>query len=238
MIPVSLTVSILALAAHRVLASRPFIVQDEVQTPYSSPTKVPVMLGVMSRCPDAVLCEAVFDQVLKKVGHKVDLSLTFVAHANISEPDFGVTCKHGPSECAGNVHQLCAMKYASPSAFWEFVQCQNYQGIEKIGRPDTALKCASTAQIDWVSSGAGDCAGLDGSGRAREGVLLLQNSVNVTEELGIKKSCTILINQKQVCIHDGTWKQCENGHNVHDFVRQINQEYNKLNGDSTAYEEE
>ena len=30
----------------------------------------------------------------------------------------------------------------------------------------------------------------------------------------------------------------QNGHNVHDFVRQINQEYNKLNGDSTAYEEE
>lgn len=24
-----------------------------------------------------------------------------------------------------------------------------------------------------------------------------------------RKSCTILINQKQVCIHDGTWKQCE-----------------------------
>lgn len=86
MIPVSLTVSILALAAHRVLASRPFIVQDEVQTPYSSPTKVPVMLGVMSRCPDAVLCEAVFDQVLKKVGHKVDLSLTFVAQYVLKRP--------------------------------------------------------------------------------------------------------------------------------------------------------
>lgn len=25
----------------------------------------------------------------------------------------------------------------------------------------------------------------------------------------LRKSCTILINQKQVCIHDGTWKQCE-----------------------------
>ena len=106
--------------------------------------------------------------------------------ANASEPDFGVTCKHGPTECAGNVHELCAMKYASPSAFWEFVQCQNYQGIDKIGQPETALKCASTAQIDWVNSGVGDCAGLNGSGKATEGVLLLQNSVQVTEELGIE----------------------------------------------------
>ena len=81
MIPLTFTVSLLALAAHSV-ASPSLVVQDELQTPYSSPTvetKVPVILGVMSRCPDAVLCEAVFDQVLKKVGDKVDLSLTFVA---------------------------------------------------------------------------------------------------------------------------------------------------------------
>lgn len=24
-----------------------------------------------------------------------------------------------------------------------------------------------------------------------------------------RKSCTILINGKEVCIHDGTWKSCE-----------------------------
>ena len=40
--------------------------------------KVPVTLGVMSRCPDALLCESVFDKVLKQVGDKVDLSLTFI----------------------------------------------------------------------------------------------------------------------------------------------------------------
>lgn len=40
--------------------------------------KVPVVLGVMSRCPDAVLCETVFDHVLQRVADKVDLSLTFI----------------------------------------------------------------------------------------------------------------------------------------------------------------
>ena len=41
-------------------------------------TKVPVVLGVMSRCPDAQLCESVFEQVLRKVNEKVDISLTFI----------------------------------------------------------------------------------------------------------------------------------------------------------------
>lgn len=40
--------------------------------------KVPVVLGVMSRCPDALLCEAVFDQVLPRAGSKIDLSLTYL----------------------------------------------------------------------------------------------------------------------------------------------------------------
>jgi hypothetical protein len=45
----------------------------------SQAVKVPVVLGVMSRCPDAIFCESVIDRVLKKVRHKVDLSLTFIA---------------------------------------------------------------------------------------------------------------------------------------------------------------
>lgn len=165
------------------------------------------------------------------------------------------------------------MKYASPSAFWEFVQCQNYQGLEKIGQPETALKCASTAQIDWVNSGVGDCAGLDGSGKAKEGVRLLQNSVNVTEELGIEYVTKIYStyspfdtydqeklhdpHQSEAGLHSRRHMEAmrgerfltitrmtdatgysQNGHNVHDFVRQINEEYNKLNGDITPDTEE
>lgn len=42
--------------------------------------RVPITLGVMSRCPDALTCEAVFDDVLRRVGYeKVDLALTFIA---------------------------------------------------------------------------------------------------------------------------------------------------------------
>jgi hypothetical protein len=41
--------------------------------------KVPVILGVMSRCPDALLCESVFDDVLRQVGPKMTLELTYIA---------------------------------------------------------------------------------------------------------------------------------------------------------------
>ncbi|TFK43541.1 hypothetical protein BDQ12DRAFT_561142, partial [Crucibulum laeve] len=194
--------------------------------------KVPVQLGVMSRCPDALLCESTFNEVLHEVAGKVDISLIYVATIDSAEPDFGVRCMHGPEECAGNVQQLCAAKYSPSETWWEFVQCQNYQGREKIGEADVALKCAKAAGIDWDESGIGQCAGLDGSGKGTEGVQLLQKSVVLGKKLGITKSCTVLINEHPVCIHDGTWKSCKNGHTVKDFVRQINEAYEHLNGSS------
>ncbi|KAH9482639.1 hypothetical protein JR316_0004739 [Psilocybe cubensis] len=159
----------------------------------------------------------------------MDLSLVYVASINDSEPDFGVSCLHGPEECAGNVQQLCVNKYAPFSNWWEFVKCQNFQGRYNIGTPEVALKCATTAGIDWQMSGAGECAGLDGSGKALEGVDLLRKSTLLGKELKITKSCTVLISGRAVCVHDGTWKDCENGHTISDFVRQIEDEYKKLN---------
>lgn len=58
---------------------RPLIVQENPQTIFTEDVKVPVVLGVMSRCPDALLCESVWDRVLQRVGDKVDISLSFIA---------------------------------------------------------------------------------------------------------------------------------------------------------------
>jgi len=195
----------------------------------NSVTRVPIILGVMSRCPDALLCETLFDKVIPKVAQKIDLSLAYVARLNSSDPEFGVTCRHGRDECAGNVQQLCAAKYTPLKTWWEFVTCQNYEGKDRIGSPDVAFKCARTAKIDWSGSKVGRCAGLDGSGTGKEGVRLLQENVKDTEALGIIKSCTIMINGEKVCVHDETWKDCENGHEIKDFIRQIEAEYRKLN---------
>ncbi|KAJ7047381.1 hypothetical protein C8F04DRAFT_936682 [Mycena alexandri] len=195
----------------------------------SDAVRVPVELGVMSRCPDALLCEPIFDAVLQKVGEKVDLELVYVAKINSTDSDFGVTCLHGPGECAGNVQQLCAAKYST--RWWDFVRCQNARGRYQVGLPEVALECAETVGIDWEGSGVGECAGSDGSGKGEEGVELLRASTLRGKALGIEKSCTVLINHKKVCIHDGTWKECEGGHGVDDFVRQINSEYERLNGE-------
>lgn len=205
----SMIYSAVALVAitNALVASGSTIPQLTVQTPSDVPgfedVKVPVVLGVMSACPDAILCESVFDNVLKKVGGKVDLSLTFIGRyvlhqlihhstspqscrPNTSEPDFGVTCMHGANECAGNVQELCAMKYTPTSTWWRFVQCQNFQGRYEVGKPDTAAKCANAAEIDWEGSGVGQCAGLDYSGKGEEGVQLLQESVAITKSMGIE----------------------------------------------------
>ena len=105
---------------------------------------------------------------------------------NSSEPDFGVTCMHGPDECAGNVQELCAIKYVPTEQWWNYVQCQNFEGRDKIGLPNIATKCAKTAGFDWKESGVGECAGPDGSGKGKEGIQLLKESVNTTQQLGIE----------------------------------------------------
>lgn len=63
--------------------------------------------------------------------------------------------------------------------------CQNYQSRDRIGNADIALKCARASGIDWETSGVGQCAGLDGSGTAEEGVALLKESVVATKALGV-----------------------------------------------------
>jgi len=210
-----------------------------VQVPQSNPllksdVKVPVTLGVMSRCPDALVCETVFDDVLKQVGDKVNISLSFIGKLNASESDFGVTCMHGPEECAGNVQELCASKHLPQEQWWNYLQCQNFHGRPKIGTPKVALECANVADFNWQDSGVGECAGLDGEGKGEEGVQLLKASVQKSQDLGIQKSCTVIINGKQVCIHDGGWKRCKDGHAPEDFIRQINEVYEDLNGNAST----
>jgi Gamma interferon inducible lysosomal thiol reductase (GILT) len=131
----------------------------------------------------------IFNLCGKVCMHVVPLSTYLMCHRlDPSESDFGVQCMHGPEECAGNVQQLCVAKYEPSSNWWEFVQCQNYEGRDKIGSPDVTLKCARAAGIDWSTSQAGECAGLDGSGKGSEGAKLLRESVILSQILGIKWS--------------------------------------------------
>ena len=91
---------------------------------------------------------------------------------------------HGKEECAGNVYELCVAKHHPTSEWWPFLQCQNFQGPDQIGLPETATSCAATAGFQWENDKASLCAGEQGQGE--EGVKLLQESVQSTRRLGIK----------------------------------------------------
>ena len=98
--------------------------------------------------------------------------------------------------------------------------------------------CATKAGIDWAL--LDECRG-NGQGRQ-----LLHESVKVTESLGIVNSCTVVVNGRKVCVRDDNkWRNCEvrrpsndqvfifispqNGSEVEDFVRKIEDEYKALN---------
>jgi hypothetical protein len=50
-----------------------------LQGPHAGFKRVPVHLGVMSRCPDAEDCERVFDDVLQEVADIVELNMQYIA---------------------------------------------------------------------------------------------------------------------------------------------------------------
>lgn len=71
--------SLLGLVGAAMALAAPLTIQDQFHTTFSDDVKVPVVLGVMSRCPDAILCESVFNRVLQRAGGKMDISLSFIA---------------------------------------------------------------------------------------------------------------------------------------------------------------
>lgn len=235
----------------------------------------------------------------------------------IGTPDsgatYGVECKHGDLECAGNIHQLCVQEHVRTSignetlpprrkasgvegerstlpAVWNFIQAQNYYEPRKIGELEYAKRCAVAAGVDWDGSGVARCVEMAGSGKgggkqqtaeeAEEGMydtdeedlfdeeeeeayeddfegtsslvkakggwldwisssilglfgasskssrvsnllstsmrrrpegerLLISSAQRVHSTLHAPKSCTILIEGKIRCIHDGSWYQCD-----------------------------
>jgi len=188
------------------------------------PRRVPVDLAVMSQCPDARLCEVVWDKVLNAVADKVDLRLIYIGEFD-DKAKYGVRCMHGETECDGNVQQLC-FRHAYPDLrqWWQFVQCQNFGSRDKIGTIDVARQCAKTIGHDWDEEpGLRECA------EGPQGRALLRESVKLGKQMNLEKSCSILINNELVCIHDGRWKQCDLGHEVSDFVREVNEVYDRLN---------
>jgi len=185
--------------------------------------KVPVVLGVMSKCPDAITCEATFDKIFSAVDSLVDLETVYIGSFNSSYRPYGVMCKHGSGECDGNVQQLCVREHTdTQKEWWQFVQCQNFESLSRIGDLSVAKQCAKVIGKPWDDHFS-DCY------TGKEGKQLLQESVETAHSMGIEKSCSIFINNRLACIHDGSWKECPNGHEPGDFEKLIKEEYRSIN---------
>lgn len=107
---------------------------------------------------------------------------------NGSEPEFGVTCKHGVQECRGNVQELCAMKLANRQQdWWNFVQCLNFEGKEDVGNPVLAERCAGLSYVPWNDMhGNTTRRGIRSCVYSLEGRELLEASVEQSQRLGIE----------------------------------------------------
>lgn len=135
----------------------------------------------------------------------------------ITDEDDGVSCKHGPEECLGNIIELCAAHmYPDPKIYLGFTMCMTKQ-YEDIPARELVEDCALEHGISMedLTSCTNEADGTLSTKR-------LQKSFNRTIEAGVTKSCTIRLDGETRCIRDdGKWTDCEGGHEAKDLVDDV-----------------
>jgi hypothetical protein len=168
----------------------------------------------MSQCPDAAKCETLFLPSLLKLSSIVNFTLSFIA----SEPKLNdFKCPHGESECIGNKQQLCMQKMYSPKIFMKYLLCQS-KDFFRI--PNNGEQCANETSGNLTKwSDVKSCVTSTKSNK------LFHKSLERTRLASAKKSCTIHLNGKFWCMHDGFWSNCSEGHDEKSFIKSICSRY-------------
>ncbi|RFU77279.1 gamma interferon inducible lysosomal thiol reductase [Trichoderma arundinaceum] len=131
---------------------------------------VPLEAHIISKCPDTRdALRTLILPVMQQVHDKVDFRLSYIGKPTANG---GVDCKHGPSECIGNIIELCARElYPDPKINLGFIMCltKDYTHI-----PERTLieDCALEHAIDFNK--LNECAARDDTAHGLE---LLRNSV-------------------------------------------------------------
>jgi len=176
--------------------------------------RVQVEFFVMSKCPDAALCEKVFLPSLIGLSSIVNFTLSFIAQQPMANQFY---CPHGLSECEGNKQQLCIQNMYSPSVLIKYLLCQS---AEFWSIPYNGQSCAqqtSEGIINWSN--------VDACVRSTKGNQLFDQSLERTRLSSAKKSCTIHLNGKLWCMHDGYWLNCHEGYEKKNFIQAICSRY-------------
>lgn len=111
---------------------------------------------------------------MQRVSEKVDFKLSYLGTPTSND---GVDCKHGASECMGNIIELCAAQlYPDPKIYLGFTMCltRDYQEI-----PAQALveDCALEHGIDFEE--LNKCSSRDDG----KGIEMLRDSVKRSTEV-------------------------------------------------------
>ncbi|KAG0161649.1 hypothetical protein PDIDSM_1842 [Penicillium digitatum] len=181
------------------------VASDTHQTPEQ--TKIPLEAHIMSKCPDAQDClQNWFYQPWKE------------SAVSVSKDSEDIECKHGPGECIGDMLMLCAANLPFPPTADEASLPSQYPG-PRLSDREFVHHCALEHGIDFDA--LNKCAsqqnddpndGNDG-GPPLSGIALLRESAMHGEQIGVKISCTVRLDDDVWCIRDSDeWKNCaQNG---------------------------
>ena len=105
----------------------------------------------------------------------------------------------GPSECSGDLQQVCAQELSAGNntALVDFVMCQD---DSQAAIPENGGSCAEQAGLDSAK--------LQACASGSRGAALLRQSIAHTDSLGIDVCCTVYVQKKEFCVHNGEWQQC------------------------------
>ncbi|KND93122.1 hypothetical protein TOPH_02311 [Tolypocladium ophioglossoides CBS 100239] len=179
---------------------------------------VPLEAHIISKCPDTRdAMRQLILPVMQRVHDKVDFKLNYIG----TPTNDGVECKHGPSECLGNIVELCARElYPDPKINLGFIMCLT-KYYEHIPERSLIEDCALEHAIDFQA--LNECATRDDG---EHGLELLRTSVQRTADAGVTISCTIRLDNEIYCIRDGgEWIDCPHGSGVNDLVIAIEKLY-------------
>ncbi|ORX96902.1 hypothetical protein BCR34DRAFT_175153 [Clohesyomyces aquaticus] len=178
--------------------------------------KVPLEVHIMSKCPDARDCLQKFVlPAMQNVSDKVVFRLSFIGQT--TDSDDGVQCKHGQTECLGNILELCAASlYPDPKLYLGFTMCME-RDYHDIPAKELVQDCALEHGLDFDK--INHCVSQDDGSYAMG---MLRDSVTRSADLNVTTSCTVRLDEKVRCtVDDGVFKNCPGGKKPEDLIRDI-----------------
>ncbi|KAL9580356.1 MAG: hypothetical protein Q9203_006335 [Teloschistes exilis] len=179
---------------------------------------VPLEAHIMSKCPDARDClRDLVVPAMEQVVDRVNFTLSFIGSVDSND---SVHCKHGSTECLGNMLALCAINLypQDPVIYLGFSNCL-ISSYSKIPLRELVEPCALEYGIPFEDLNA--CVSEEG-----KGLDLLTDSIERSEAARVKRSCTVRVDNKIWCVRDGgQWKDCPGGSDVNSLVQEVKRLY-------------